>query len=269
MATSDQMPAGETCPRCFGSITATATEHYCEACGLVTEDSPIDHGPDWRDFGDGDSPERAMPGNRNHPDRGLGTDTATGHRRRDRIAGHTRSGSKRDRNRAYATGEIHRMTAALELPESVGERAKRVFRDLHGATSLEGYDLDTLAASCLYCACRKRQLGRTAGDVAAVARADERPIARRLWWVADVCGLEVPPPSAEARVRVVGARLDADRETVRDAVGRISEDGSGSPSVRAALALYQSDKWMQKTVAEAAGVTPAAVRDCRKRVSFA
>jgi transcription initiation factor TFIIB len=271
MATSDHTPAGDTCPRCLGAIARTTTEHYCRDCGLVTDAAPIDRGPDWRYSDDpDDDPRRAAPGDRSLPDRGLGADAGTtGHARRDRIDRHAATGSKRDRSRAYATSEIQRMATALGVGDAVAERAKRVFRDLHAAQSLEGFDLDAIAPACLYYTLRERQLGRTAGDVAAVARADEQRVTRRLWWVADAVGLAVPPPSVRARVRVVAGRLDADEPATRRAVDIVSDDVNAAPSVQAALALYRVGPWTQAEVADAADVTPAGLRKLRDRVDFA
>lgn len=271
LATSD--PTTTTCPRCFSRVRNTPTEHYCPECGLVVEDSPIDHGPAYRSFAeDAENPEHDHPGNRNHPDRGLGSrqGTVAGDTdalRRQRINRHVRQGRTVDRNRMYATTEIHRMTTALELPRYVGDRAKRVFREVHHE-GLEGHDLDTVAGACLYLACREQQLGRTAAEVAEVSRAEKRSIRRRLWWVANQTETEVPPPSVRARVRLVCGRLDAVEETTQRALARVDElpgevTGSRSPSTVAAAVVYETGEWTQAEVAQAAGVCPAGLRAAR------
>jgi transcription initiation factor TFIIB len=263
MATSNRPPSGGTCPRCLGRVEQNSIEAYCGDCGLVTEDSPVDRGPDWGYYdkhGDTD-PGRAAPGNRNMADRGLGTETETGHDRRDRIDRHTSLGSRRDKTRAYATTEIARMTSALELPRYVGARAKRVFRDLYGATSLEGQDVDAVTGACLYAACREEQLGRTAEDIATLARADERPITRRLWWVADEIGLEIPPPDVRQRTRVVGYRVGLSDAAVDRAVELVGDvDSRASPSVLAAWACWQASHRTQADVADVAGVSRRAIQ---------
>lgn len=249
------------------------TEHVCPDCGLVLEDSPIDHGPDWRSFeGDESDPERAAPGNRNHPDRGLGsrvrwTDYDADKRRRSRVNNHVRQESHKDRNRGYATGEIHRMTGGMDLPESVGERAKWLFRKLH-EDRLKGQSLDVLAAACLYAACRERGMGRTPAEIAEVARCDAREIRRRVWTVAQTLGLELPPPDVGQRIRVVASRLSDDAMAVDRALRRLDGlDGntitSGSPSTLAAALLYQSGEWTQTDVADAADVSPTGLRKRR------
>lgn len=238
------------------------------------EDTPIDHGKDWSISDDPDTErERAAPGNRNHNHRGLGSDyraqeQGTAAARREKINHHVRMGSSRDRNRGYASGEIHRMTVALALPEHVGKRAKRIFRDLHADTSLEGVSLDDIAAACLYAACRMHGMGRSPAEIETYARATERMIQRRLWWVAEKLNLEVPPPDVSARIRYIGGQLPGGSQAVQQAVSHYRElDGtntsSGSPTTLAAALLYMAGEWTQTEIAETAGCSPVGLRNRR------
>jgi transcription initiation factor TFIIB len=256
-------------------VAHTATESVCADCGLVTDADPIDYSPDWGYADDPEeNPERARPGNRAHGDRGLGSvrdGGATRDARRQDALNRRAKERKVDRNRRYATTEIHRMTTALELPRYLGDRGKRLFRAVH-ADGLNGRDLDTVAAAALLCACREAQAGRVAGEIAAVARADERPIQRRLRWVASETGTVLPPPDVAVRIRVVHGRLPEADSTARErAVDRLGDldaqrVASASPSVVAACLLYDVGPWTQTTVAEAAGVTPTAMRQRRDKL---
>jgi len=259
------------CPECGGVVRTSNAESYCEDCGLVQHESGIDHGPDWRDYGDdGHNPSRAKAGNLNHPDRGLGSERRTqshdtDEKRRDRINRNIKSGRKRDRTRSYATTEIHRMTVALDLPEYLGERGKFIFRQLHD-DALIGYDLDTMASACLYLACREEDAGLVGSDIEAVARSDERMINRRLHWVANEVGLDVPPPTVASRVRVVAGRLGASTDTTQQAVEYADaiDNGTGaSTSALAAAALYAAGDWTQPTISDAANTCPVALRNHR------
>ena len=262
------------CHRCLSTdIDHSPTETWWRDCGFVLEDSPVDHGPDWG-YDDAETdPERAAPGNRNHHDRGLGTDYQPGdsdpdEERRARIGRHVRLGSKTDRNRGYATTDIHRMTEALELPRWIGERAKRLFRQVH-SEGLNGYDLDTVAAASLFTACRENQQGRTADEVADVARTDSATLRRRYRWVVDRCGVAVPPPDTAQRIRVVASKLPADADATERALARFDRIDDATlagtaPSVVAATLLYQAGDWTQAVVCDAAGVTPPALRNCRE-----
>lgn len=266
----------EHCPQCLNPITHTQHEHACTRCGLVVEDTPIDYGPEWRDYGDGESKSRTATANPNHADRGLGSQPRhtrsadSDEARRDQVNQHVKSGTKKDRNRGYATTEIQRMQHAMSLPDSVGARAKHIFRTLHAHADCSGYDLDVLTAAALHLASREQQLGRTLNDLEAVARTSAGEVRARMHWVASKTNTDVPPPSVEARTRVVASRLDASRETAESAVTRAVgyDEGRGaSPSTLAAVALYETGEWTQAVVGEAAGVTPAGLRACRNRVS--
>lgn len=271
MATnSQQVRVSRTCPRCFGRVEVTATEHYCNECGLVVEDRPIDRGPDWRNLDEGDDKSHASPAGRDHRNQythGMGSDIGRDgnfNARQRTINTRVKRGKKKDRNRGYATGEIHRIASTLDIPEHVRERAKRIFTDLH-QDHLEGQNLDELAPACLYAACREYETGRVPSEIAEGARCDERPIRRRVWWVANELGLELPPPNVHNRIRVVADKLRRDRKAVQRAIERLAElDGCavsrGSPSTLAAALLYQAGEWRQADVADAAGVSCPGLR---------
>jgi transcription initiation factor TFIIIB Brf1 subunit/transcription initiation factor TFIIB len=188
------------------------------------------------------------------------------HTRKVTIHKHTRSGSKRDRTRSYATTEIHRMAVALELPDHLADRGKHVFRQVHRREDgIEGYDADTVAGACLLAACRDADAGRVAADIAPVARANARSIRRRMLWVADTADVALTPPCLPARVRVIGTRLDGGQQPIHRAVRQAHAlDGAtisgAKPSSLAAALLYETGPWTQATIADAADVTTTALR---------
>ena len=262
-----------TCPTCLAEPTETPTETYCDKCGTVLEADPIDHGPEYRHFDDASDARHYAPGNRNMVGRGLGSEVGR-HDERDadterRATWQTRAqGDKRDRNRAYATTQIHRMTAALSLPEWVSDRARRVFREVH-ADDVLGWDLDTVAATCLYAACREAGQGIVPSEVAEVARCEQRSIQRRLFAIADRASVEVPPPNVAQRVRVVARALPVGRDVIDSAVERVRDadvTGGTSPSAVAAAALWDASGLTQATIGEAADVTPHTIRNARRKL---
>ena len=137
------------CPECDGRLKTEAEETVCGDCGLVVDAERIDHGPEWRSFAEEETdPRRAAPADRNHPDRGLGSEVGFESRydgRLDKWNKRTKAGSHKARNRGYATQEIHRMGHALELPASVTKRGKWLFRQAHDAEETDGRDLDAVA----------------------------------------------------------------------------------------------------------------------------
>jgi len=265
MATTTTQLQTDRCPRCFGRVENRPTEQVCSRCGLVVEDSPLDRGPDWRSFADDDTdPERAVPGNRNHGDRGLGSQRRSDNRRQDRINRHAKE-SKTDRNRRYATTQIHRMTSALELPDYVGERGKWLFRRVHEQGELVGQDMDEVAPACLYAACRLDGLGIVPSELEPVAHCSERMIHRRFTWLWQTLELEVPPPNVEARITRLARELSVGAEQARAWLRE--RDGarvaSGQVTTAAAAALYETTDCTQRAVCDAAGCTPTGLRKRR------
>jgi transcription initiation factor TFIIB len=64
------------CPECGGRVRTNSVERTCEDCGLVLDESPIDHGPEWGAFDDDENyPERTgAPITPTHHDRGISTE---------------------------------------------------------------------------------------------------------------------------------------------------------------------------------------------------
>jgi hypothetical protein len=54
--------SGPVCPECGGIVHTNSIETACEDCGLVVEDRPIDHGPEWRAFDDDERDRRERTG---------------------------------------------------------------------------------------------------------------------------------------------------------------------------------------------------------------
>jgi transcription initiation factor TFIIB len=50
---------GSTCPECGGTVHTNSIETTCEDCGLVLENHPINHGPEWTPY---DEAERRRVG---------------------------------------------------------------------------------------------------------------------------------------------------------------------------------------------------------------
>ena len=269
----DTETESNTCPECGGRPRPDGHETTCADCGLVLETNAVDHGPEWRSF-DADTRQRAEPTNPTRQGKGLGSDIGTyAERHRDptlaRQSRHhyrAKTENKRARNHRYAAGEVERIAAALDVDYTTAAQAKRLLRSLREARDLFGYDLDVLAATCLYTALRVNQRGVTPSEVAAVARADATAIRRRHTWLADELGVPVPPPSVESRIRTVAGALDVPTRAVESAVGELAgldaaDVAAGSPSTLAAGLLWRASALVtQADAAEAAGVTPAGVR---------
>lgn len=273
MSTSST-PSRDACPECDGPINRSPTEHVCTECGVVVTDTPIDHGPDWgRTEAHEPDEKRAKAPNRNLHDRGLGSEMGHASERdkddQRRVRwNHQAKVSKKDRGRGYATTEIQRMASAFELGDGLTKQAKTLFRQLHERDGAVGRDLDMLAAVSIYATLRIHQRGVTPAEVCEVARGPEsRTLARRYTAVCRELGLQAPPPSPEQRVRVVASKCGCTDTAINRAVERVrslpdADRYSGSPSTLAAAILWDVDSSLtQREVADAAGVTPAGLRN--------
>lgn len=277
MATSNHQTTGgcETCPQCLGQIRDDPTERVCGRCGLVVEDSPMDHGAEYRNMSDGEDRRHYANGDPNRGDKGLGSFRSWRIRdkRDSRLLtweARTRETSK-DENRDYATTEINRIGVAVGVSRPVIERAQYIFRELHREGDLHGNDLDVLAPACLHLACREHDAGRTVREIAEYARAEKRMILRRVHWVADVAGVGLSPPSVTARIRVLAGRLALPEPAIRRVLDyyRDIDDPSatsGEANTLAALCLWQATGETQQRVAEVAGCSAGGIRKRRQQL---
>lgn len=252
-------------------------ETSCPQCGLILDEYRIDHGKPWTYYrGDTTNPAHAAPGNPNRADRGLGSQIGNHHERDGtriaRLHALSQKGTrKKDRNRGYATTEINRIGTSMGFTNPVIEDAKHHFQRLHHEGGVDGRDLDTLAAACLYASSRINGTGRVPSELAEVSRCSEQDISRQVWVVANELGLEIPPPDLEARLRVVAAKFDLRQSTVRDSIEDLrslcpSDVSNGKPSGIVAAVLYRNTGLTQERVGDAAGVSEVTVRNARDRL---
>lgn len=176
----------QTCSECDGQLIADGTETFCDDCGLVEMEYHIDHGPEW--FGGGPQTSESRVGSPQtiaKHDGGLSTEigryrdgqgrSLSGAKRRQlaRLRVHhsrAKFRSKKERNLAYANGEIQRLTSALDYSTAVRNRACHLFKRAHAADLVRGRSLDAVAAGAVYAVCRDDGLPTTPHVVADAAR---------------------------------------------------------------------------------------------------
>ncbi|MFB6185145.1 MAG: transcription initiation factor IIB family protein [Haloarculaceae archaeon] len=275
------------CPECDGRLRTDDRETVCAECGLVVAEDAIDRGPEWRSFDDEDG-ERARTGaplTRSRHDRGLSTEigysTRVKGRKRRRLARmrrqHDRAhiSSKAERNQVYAFTEIRRIVGALDLPESIRDRACVLFESAQDADLLRGRSLEGFAAATVYATCRADSLSRTVEEVTAVTKAD----AAELRAAYDALNRELGLPTGPIDPREYLARFAsalslsaAVERRARELADHAHEEGlvSGrNPGGVAAACLYtaacERDRDLtQRAAADAAGVTPVTLRNTYK-----
>lgn len=194
-----------SCPSCDGPITDTTGELVCRDCDLVIEDTPIDHGQEWRGSDHARAARTGAPRTRTLHDNGLGTTLGGAnysdvrregnptYRRRWRRM-HTqhvraRIPTKRDTNRVSGLIRIRMLASTLALPESTYERACAIFAAAHDAGVAPGRSLEALEAGAVLIACREHGRATIADDIVELTPADDRyDVLRSMRVVADAVG---------------------------------------------------------------------------------
>lgn len=271
------------CPECDGQLRSTDTETVCRNCGLVVEESRIDHGPEWRSFPDDETtPERTgAPLTRSRHDRGLSTEigktTRVKGRKRRRLArmrvqhSRTQISSKRERNQVYAFTEIRRLTSALGLPDSAQEQACSLFDSAQGADLLRGRSLEGFAAACTYAAARAAGVARTITEVCDAAKATREEHCAAFDAMNRELGLSIGPVDPAEYLPRFASQLDLPATVERRATElaqkarRTGIISGRNPSGVAAACLYTAAtecgvELTQKAAADVADVTPTTIR---------
>lgn len=279
------------CPECDGNVVHEGAERLCRSCGLVLQDSPIDHGPEWRNFDDQPTDPRRTgpPRTETVHDSGIGSEigmrydannnTVDGGKlrrlNRQRIY-HSRArfDTKRDRNRAHAFGEIHRLCCALGIDDGRRGQACRLFKSAQDADLLFGHSLEGMAAAAIYATARLNGDHLKRADVERVARVDRNEIDNAYTRLNTELGLPTPPPAPRQYLGRIVGELEVDDACRRraakllDAGGDLATGGP-KPAGVAAGAVYLATRELngrqptQAAVGEAAGVSALTVRERR------
>ncbi|WP_254538711.1 transcription initiation factor IIB [Halomarina litorea] len=274
------------CPECDGRVTTSAVETVCEDCGLIIDEQPIDHGPEWRAYDQEECERTGAPLTAARHDRGLSTEIGrnvdasgsdlSGRKRRQlgRLRREHRRGKFRstaERNLAHGLGEVRRIAGALGLAKTIRDQACQLFRSAQSEGLLPGRSIEAMAAASVHGACRCNGCSRTLDDVVIPARVDETSVRSAYKTLNRELGLPAKPVTPSAFVPRLASALDVSNE-VRHQARRLAEqvESAGvvtgaSPSGVAAACLYDALRdhergVTQAAVAEAANVTAVTVR---------
>ncbi|MFC6731710.1 MULTISPECIES: transcription initiation factor IIB family protein [unclassified Haladaptatus] len=288
-----EQQAEVTCPEC-GSLLTTDHEHgerHCEECGLVVEETELDHGPEWRAF---DSAERDQKSRVGAPmtkmmhDKGLSTtidwqdkdargNTLSAKKRKqlgrlrmwDR---RTKTRNARDRNLRQALGEIDRMASALGLPKAIRETASVIYRRALEEDLLPGRSIEGMATASLHAAARQAGNPRTVDEMASVTRVGEMEFQRAYRYIVRELDLQIAPPDPVSYVGRFASGLDVSDETerrARELLETAKREGilSGkSPVGLAAASIYAAGlltnaEITQAEVSEVADISEVTIRN--------
>jgi len=261
----DEDVPGETtssCPECGGRVRTNAVETTCEDCGLVLDETPIDHGPEWRSFeDDGTDPERTgAPITPTRHDRGLSTEIGrktdakgnalTGKKRRQlgrlrREHNRGRWRSKAERNLAIGLSEIRRVASALDVSESIRDQACSLFRSAQNEDLLRGRSIEAMTVASVYAACRCNRLPWTIAEVCEVSRVSRERVENTYRVLNQELGLPAVPPTPRQYVPRIASDLELSDETRRCAerlAERAKDVGSRTAATRLEWRLAASTK---------------------------
>jgi transcription initiation factor TFIIB len=282
--------SGPACPECGGIVHTNSIETACEDCGLVVEDRPIDHGPEWRAFDDDERDRRERTGPPLTPtrhDRGLSgeigfdrTDangtTLSGQKRHQiaRLRREHRRGrwsSKADQNLAHGLAEVRRIVGALDLPRSLRDQACRLYRTAASEDLILGRSIEAMAAASVYAACRCAGLPRTLQEVSVTSAVSHERVQNAYSVLNREFELPTVPMEPLEYVPRVTSALDLSAGTRQRAAAlakqavRTGVANGYNPAGVAAGCVYQAareqdERVTQAALADAAEVTPMTVR---------
>ena len=288
-STDEEEQTRTGCPECGGTVRTNSIETACEDCGLVIDDRPIDHGPEWRTFDTDKRRSRERTGTPLTPtrhDRGLSSEigynvdgkgnTLSGRKRRHlaRLRREHRRGqwtTRAEQNLAHGLGEAQRVASALGLSKSLREQACSLYRTAAQEDLIRGRSIEAMATASVYAACRCTALPRTLGEVVEVARVPREDVERAYTVLNRDLKLPTVPMEPAAYIPRIVSALDLSPAVQHRAVKfakRMTDVGVTSgckPMGTAAACVYQvtqerGGRITQETIAEAADVSVVTVR---------
>ncbi|MGA2666210.1 MAG: hypothetical protein ABSF83_14820 [Nitrososphaerales archaeon] len=176
-----------------------------------------------------------------------------------------------DRNLEHALDELDSVSRRLAVPQEVVDEAVEVCRKALERGLVSAKRVPQISASCLYVACREREVPTTLDEVAAASGVGRKELARCYRMLVTELDVKMPVASPAEYMALVGARAGASAEVQAKALVIISKAEKAGvaagryPKGLAASALYiasalEGRRLTQKDAAEAAGVTEATVR---------
>ncbi|SDY96145.1 transcription initiation factor IIB [Halopenitus persicus] len=277
----------EKCPECRGRVRSTSGERACRDCGLVLEESRIDHGPEWR-YCDRDEAKRTGgPRTAARHDRGLSTTIGyttdargdpipeSKRRRLHRLRREHKRGqfeSTADRNQMRGFLEIRRLTGSLDVPETLRDQACRLFSTSQTADLLRGRSVESIATACVYGACRTASYSLTLEELLVASQVSRSRVVNAYKTLNRELGLPATIITPKSQIPKIASELNLDdvvRRRACELASRAQEMGitnGRQPSGVAAACVYKAsqtlgDQRTQKAIADVANTTPMTLRE--------
>jgi len=257
------------CPVCGGPLVTDLQrgEVVCAQCGLVVAET-VDTGPEWRVF---DEKRRV----RTAPLKlVVKTDMAVkaehGGRWRRLAKFHRETLHGYERRLAAIGGELKRVKECAGLPQRVAEEAEALVKKYFEVVA--GFPPEVVAVAVLWTAAKVAGVPRPLEDFLRCSKADESRVRRVAWRLKEEMRLG-GKPSIEDYVKTLAARVGLPAAVVKAAVDILKRNrrvlAGKNPWVSAAAALWLASLkklGLLKALAEAAGTTPASIRNAANRM---
>jgi transcription initiation factor TFIIB len=257
------------CPACGGPLVDDRErgETVCAQCGLVVAESAVDVGPEWRTFNK-EKRVRAAPLKLVvKTDMAVKPEHDVQWRRLAKFHRETLHGYER---RLSAIGaELKRVKECAGLPQSVVEEAESLVKQYFEVVA--GFPPEVVAVAVLWTAAKAAGVPRPLEDFLKCSKASERRVRRVAWRLKEEARLGRRP--IEDYVKTLAARVNLPAPVVKAAVELLERNRrvlfGKNPWVSAAAALWLASfkkLGLLKALAEAAGTTPASVRNAANRL---
>jgi transcription initiation factor TFIIIB Brf1 subunit/transcription initiation factor TFIIB len=176
----------------------------------------------------------------------------------------------RERRLVKIGGELRRIRECAGLPQSVAEEAEALVKRFFEVVA--GFPPEVVAVAVLWTAAKAAGAPRPLEDFLKCSKADERRVRRVAWRLKEAVKLG-GKPSIEDYVKTLAARVNLPAAVVKAAVELLERNrrvlAGKNPWVSAAAALWLASLkrlGLLKALAEAAGTTPASIRNAAGRI---
>jgi transcription initiation factor TFIIB len=295
--TRDRGTSNYICPECGSTnivIDRSVGEHICSRCGYVIGDKLLDRTPEWRAFNVLEKAKRSrvgLPTSLAVSDKGLHTTIGNIYKDTKGTVSKERkwqllrlskwqrrvSGSTHQRNLNKAMSILARLVSQLKIRRNVQEQAALFYRKALRKELIKGRSIENVMSACLYAACRMTNTQRTLKEISKHISGDKLELARTYRLLYKELDFNIPRPNARNRVPKIASKANIPQNIQQRAVDllKTAEEekitAGKDPNGLAAAALYiaciqEDQKFTQKDIAYAAGVTEVTIRNRYKGI---
>ncbi len=285
----------EKCPECGRKkiyYDKDKGQILCKECGLVIDDKVIDHGQEWREFGENSGadaakrrtgspisdldfdPLRTEIGSKADISKLKGKDKYKMIRlRKQQYIGN----SGLEKNLRFSLSEIKRFSSILKLPKAIEEEAARIYKTAAQKGLVRGRSMESVVSAVLYAACKIHEMPRKLEELSSASGIEKKEIGKIYRFVVRELKIFVLPTNPVDYISRFSSKLKLSPECQTKAIEFLEKaqkleltSGKG-PSGIAAAALYISslihgEKRTQREVADVAGVTEVTIRNRYKEL---